>query len=64
MLFRRSRDPEPAPAGRAEAPWSMLIPMYVLLAAGLALGFAGDTTLSVAGGAARELLAGLRGIAP
>ena len=64
MLFRRSRDPEPAPAGRAEAPWSMLIPMYVLLAAGLALGLAGDTTLSVAGGAARELLAGLRGIAP
>lgn len=64
MLFRRSRDPEPAPVGRAEAPLSMLVPMYVMLLAGLALGIGGETTLDVAGGAARELLAGLRGVAP
>ena len=64
MLFRRSRDPDPAPVGRAEAPLSMLVPMYVLLFAGLALGLGGETTLEVAGSAARELLAGLRGIGP
>jgi len=64
MLFRRSRDPETTPAGRLEAPLSMLVPMYAMLLAGLALGFAGETTLELAGSAARELLAGLRGTAP
>ena len=34
MLFRRPRDPDPATVGRAEAPLSMLVPMYVLLLAG------------------------------
>lgn len=60
MLFRRSREATPAPAGRMEAPLSMLIPMYVLLGGSLWLGLAGSSTLAVAGAAAVELLAGMR----
>jgi len=60
MLFRRSREATPAPVGHLEAPVAMLVPMYVLLVAGLWLGFAGETTLGLAGHAAAELLEGLR----
>lgn len=60
MLFRQSRQPTPELSGMQEAPVSMLVPMYVLLAIGLYLGFNGSTTLNIAAEAASQLLGGLR----
>jgi len=58
MLFRESRQTEAATSGLKEAPISMLIPMYVLVAVGLYFGINGEVTLSLAGDAARQLLEG------
>lgn len=58
MLFRESRQPEPASSGLKEAPVSMLLPMYLLVITGLYFGVNGEVTLSTAGDAARQLLEG------
>ncbi|NND92292.1 MAG: monovalent cation/H+ antiporter subunit D family protein [Granulosicoccus sp.] len=58
LLFRRARDSGPEPSGMREAPVSMLLPLYVLLAAGLYFGINGGATLEVAGQAAAQLLGG------
>ncbi len=58
MLFRQSRQSGPESSGLSEAPVTMLIPMYVLVAMGLYFGINGSQTLSVAGEAARQLLGG------
>ena len=58
MLFRESRQSTPESSGLSEAPLSMLIPMYVLVFAGLYFGINGGATLTVAGDAARQLLEG------
>jgi len=66
MLFSRSRAEAPTDGTatetvtRDEAPLSMLIPMYLLLAAMFWAGINGDATLAVAGEAARSVLEGLR----
>jgi len=58
MLFRQSRNATPESSGLSEAPVSMLVPMYLLLAIGLYFGIDGDATLSLAGDAANQLLGG------
>ncbi|MFK7996662.1 MAG: monovalent cation/H+ antiporter subunit D family protein [Granulosicoccus sp.] len=58
MLFRQSRQATPASSGLSEAPLSMLLPMYLLIAIGLYFGINGNATLSLAGEAARQLLGG------
>lgn len=58
MLFRQSRQSVPESTGMQEAPLSMLIPMYVLVAIGLYFGINGSVTLEVAGQAATQLLGG------
>jgi len=60
MIFRRSRESAPAPGGMREAPLSMLVPLYVILAVEIWLGLSGGLTLDVSGAAARGLLEGLR----
>ncbi|MFK7889613.1 MAG: monovalent cation/H+ antiporter subunit D family protein [Granulosicoccus sp.] len=60
MLFRESRQAGAETSGFREAPVSMLIPMYVLIAIGLYFGINGGTTLSLAGEAASQLLGGLK----
>lgn len=60
MIFRRSREPVPAPGGMREAPLSMLVPLYLILAGEIWLGLSGGLTLEVSGAAARGLLEGLR----
>lgn len=46
--------------GMDEAPWLMLLPMYLLLAVALWMGLNGDDTLALAADAATQLLAGFR----
>ena len=58
MLFRQSRNTTPQSSGLTEAPLSMLLPMYLLLAIGVYFGINGDVTLSLAGDAASQLLGG------
>jgi len=58
MLFRRSRNTQPVPEGIREAPWSMLLPMYFLIAVSIWFGVSGSTTLAVASDAAAALLGG------
>lgn len=58
MLFRQSRTSVPESSGMSEAPLSMLVPMYLLIAIGLYFGINGDATLSLAGEAAEQLLGG------
>jgi len=58
MLFRESRQTQPESSGMSEAPLSMLIPMYALVAMGLYFGINGSATLKVAGDAAQQLLGG------
>lgn len=58
MLFRESRQSDTATTGLREAPLSMLIPMYLLVAVGLYFGINGGTTLSLASDAASALLGG------
>lgn len=58
MLFRQSRQTTPESSGLSEAPISMLIPMYLLIAIGLYFGINGNATLSLAGEAAGQLLEG------
>jgi len=60
MLFSKQRLPNPIPKGRNEAPLSMLIPMYALIALSLYLGIYGSETLAVASEAATQLLGGFR----
>jgi len=56
MLFQRSRTTEPLPAGRNEAPLSMLVPMWLTIALSIWLGINGSWTLEVASTAAEQLL--------
>jgi len=58
MLFRETRQASTEFSGMREAPLSMLIPMYVLIAAGLYFGINGSVTLNIAGEAAQQLLGG------
>lgn len=58
MLFRESREPTQGSTGLSEAPLSMLVPMYLLIAIGLYFGINGNATLSLAGDAAKQLLGG------
>lgn len=58
MLFRQSRQATPESSGMSEAPVSMLIPMYLLIAIGLYFGINGNATLSLAGEAAGQLMGG------
>lgn len=58
MLFRESRQATTESSGMREAPLSMLIPMYGLIAVGLYFGINGAATLNIAGEAARQLLGG------
>jgi len=58
MLFRQSRQSTPESSGLSEAPLSMLLPMYLLIAIGLYFGINGNATLSLAGDAAKQLLGG------
>ena len=60
MLFRKSRNVTPESSGFSEAPLSMLVPMYLLIAIGLYFGINGDATLSLAGDAASQLLGGFQ----
>jgi len=58
MLFRQSREAGQQASGLSEAPVSMLIPMYILVAIALYFGFNGSETLGVANEAAEQLLGG------
>jgi multicomponent Na+:H+ antiporter subunit D len=58
LLFRQSRQVDAVPEGMLEAPVGMLVPMYLLIAVSLFFGVAGETTLSIAGKAAQQLLGG------
>ena len=58
LLFRQSRQADAVPEGMREAPIGMLVPMYLLIAISLFFGVAGETTLSIAGKAAQQLLGG------
>lgn len=58
MLFRESRVDTPPSSGLSEAPLSMLIPMYALVAISLYFGFNGSATLELAGKAAEQLMGG------
>jgi len=60
MLFKKQRLPSPIPQGRNEAPLSMLVPLYVLIALSLYLGLYGSKTLIIASEAATQLLGGFR----
>lgn len=64
MLFRQSRKVTSEPVVYREAPKSMLIPMYALLAIGLWFGIHGGFVLDVAGDAAQSLLGGYPGSLP
>ncbi|MEK9673802.1 MAG: monovalent cation/H+ antiporter subunit D family protein [Rhodospirillaceae bacterium] len=50
--------PAPADAPRGEAPWQMLVPMLIMAAATIWYGIDGDTTLRIAGEAAKALIGG------
>lgn len=72
MVFRTGRAAESATSpgvehghstGMNEAPLSMLIPMYLLLAVMFWIGINGELTLNIAGDAASSLLEGLRSFA-
>jgi multicomponent Na+:H+ antiporter subunit D len=58
MLFRQAREADHNSSGIAEAPVSMLVPMYLLVIAGLYFGINGSQTLSIANDAAKQLLGG------
>ena len=58
MLFRQAREADHNSTGISEAPVSMLVPMYLLVIAGLYFGINGSQTLSVANDAAKQLLGG------
>lgn len=58
MLFRESRQATTESSGMREAPLSMLVPMYGLIAVGIYFGINGSITLNIAGEAARQLLGG------
>lgn len=58
MLFRQSRETAHNTSGFSEAPVSMLVPMYLLVIAGLYFGINGSQTLNVANNAAKQLLGG------
>lgn len=58
MLFRESRQVGPESIGMSEAPWTMLVPMYVLVALEVYFGINGSITLSLASDAAAQLLGG------
>ncbi|MFT4729754.1 MAG: multicomponent Na+:H+ antiporter subunit D [Granulosicoccus sp.] len=58
MLFRQGREADHNSSGISEAPVSMLVPMYLLVIAGLYFGINGSQTLSVANDAAKQLLGG------
>jgi multicomponent Na+:H+ antiporter subunit D len=58
MLFRQAREADHNSSGMAEAPVSMLVPMYLLVIAGLYFGINGSQTLSIANDAAKQLLGG------
>lgn len=58
MLFRASRLVTPEPVEYREAPKTMLVPMYILLAIGLWLGINGHVVLDVASDAAKVLIGG------
>lgn len=60
MLFRQSREGGQASSGMAEAPLSMLIPMYALVIVALYFGIYGSETLGVANEAALQLLGGFK----
>ena len=60
MLFRESRQSANETTGLHEAPVSMLVPMYILIAIGLYFGINGGVTLSLAGDAAMQLLGGFK----
>ena len=60
MLFRQSREGGQASTGMAEAPLSMLIPMYALVIVALYFGIYGSETLGVANEAALQLLGGFK----
>lgn len=58
MLFRKSRSEGAEPTGMHEAPLTMLVPLYVLIAVSIWFGISGSTTLAVASEAAAALLGG------
>jgi multicomponent Na+:H+ antiporter subunit D len=58
MLFRQAREADHSSSGISEAPVSMLVPMYLLVIAGLYFGINGSQTLSIANDAALQLLGG------
>ncbi len=73
MLFREGRSSEGAASGGVEhghstgiheAPLTMLVPMYALLALMFWIGINGEVTLDLAGEAARQLLEGMRVLTP
>jgi len=58
MLFRQAREASHNSSGIAEAPMSMLVPMYFLVVTGLYFGINGSRTLNIANDAAKQLLGG------
>jgi len=58
MLFRQSREAGEQSTGMAEAPVSMLLPVYFLVVVGLYFGINGSKTLDIASAAAAQLLGG------
>lgn len=62
MLFRRTRAPDSHSEGRAEAPASMLLATWFMVAAMFYVGLNGDRTLELAQRAAHDVVTGLAAV--
>jgi len=58
MVFRKPRTGDQATNVIREAPWEMLVPVWILIAISICFGLFGSETLSIASAGAERLLQG------